>query len=528
MKSYFIKSSNLGIIIAFWLLMSSSNTILADGVITNGTTVRVHSGTYFVESGNRTIQNGAFFNIWGYTTILGTLTNLGNQDNLVIESDASGTGSLIFNGGQPLATMERYLSDGMWHMITPPTENVISNQYYFSDNPIVWLTNYHEEDDSYEYIYSLNWDMPRGQGYGYWVDESKSDVIIEIHGALGATAFSLNATSEPSLNWSDANHGYNLIGNPYSSAIDFDNEDWVFTNMEESIWVWDPGTENFKTRNTLGAGSMSNGMIPSSQGFFVRASSNNANLVIPVAAKLHNNQALYKSKLQMNEDLEYMILDVYRGNMEIAEDEVWVGFHPLASDAFDNGLDISKLKGNETATQLYFQTIKEAMSCNIMAPLNQEPKSAALYMEAPQESYYTIKVKEINLPSCTQVFLEDLKTGILQDLFIVDSYKFQASPNDLKHRFNILFNTLSTSTESVEKELVNIGAIRKTIYMDFYGDLIDKDKTIELYNTQGQILYNGKIPDGNHYQLKSPIPTQAVFVKIITQTNIITKKLILQ
>jgi hypothetical protein len=427
-----------------------------------------------------------------------------------------------------MLTVKRYLTDGRWHMISPPTEGVISHQYYFNDNPKVWLTKYHETDDSYEYIYSLNLPMPRGQGYGYWVDESKSDVIIAIHGELEAESFFLSELSEPSIQWSDGEHGYNLIGNPYSSAIDFDNVDWNFFNMEESIWVWDPATENFKTRNSSGIGSMDNGIIPSSQGFFVRASAVNAGLTIPSSSRIHDHQALYKSNNETIEDLEYMILEIYRENSDIAEDEAWIGFHPFATDTFDNGLDISKLRGNETAPQLYFRAIKQELSCNILSPLNQEAKTAPLLIDAPLDLFYTIHAKELHIPSSTKILLEDLKTGHIQDLCIENTYKFQASPNDLKHRFNIHFNTLSTSIDAVENENVIIRAVGKTIYMDFFGVLTDLDKTIEIYNTQGQILYNGEIPNGNHYQLISNIPTQAIIIKMITPTNIITKKLMLK
>ncbi|MBO6586103.1 MAG: T9SS type A sorting domain-containing protein [Gracilimonas sp.] len=69
--------------------------------------------------------------------------------------------------------------------------------------------------------------------------------------------------------------GWNLIGNPYTATIDWDDGNWTKTNMDNVIYVWDPVTGDYLDWNGI-AGSLGDGKIKPFQGFWVKANGNGA------------------------------------------------------------------------------------------------------------------------------------------------------------------------------------------------------------------------------------------------------------
>jgi len=72
-----------------------------------------------------------------------------------------------------------------------------------------------------------------------------------------------------------ADTGWNLIGNPFAATIDWDdNTNWTKTNVENTIYVWDPsangGNGEYLTWNGT-TGTLGGGLISPFQGFWVKA-----------------------------------------------------------------------------------------------------------------------------------------------------------------------------------------------------------------------------------------------------------------
>ncbi|MFA5667819.1 MAG: invasin domain 3-containing protein [Balneolaceae bacterium] len=67
-----------------------------------------------------------------------------------------------------------------------------------------------------------------------------------------------------------ADSGWNLVGNPFTATINWDDGNWTKTNMNNSIYVWDPATNDYLTWNGL-TGSLGDGKIAPFQGFWVKA-----------------------------------------------------------------------------------------------------------------------------------------------------------------------------------------------------------------------------------------------------------------
>ncbi len=72
-----------------------------------------------------------------------------------------------------------------------------------------------------------------------------------------------------------ANDGWNLIGNPYASSIDWDNDHgWIRTGLDDVVYVWSDSANNgsgaYLSWNGV-TGTLNSGIIAPLQGFWVKA-----------------------------------------------------------------------------------------------------------------------------------------------------------------------------------------------------------------------------------------------------------------
>ena len=141
-----------------------------------------------------------------------------------------------------------------------------------------------------------------GRGYMYYVfngaqlaDNSGpySDVLPLTMTATGTenplnpTAFDFSVTattrsgSETTPNYVDINsadYGWNLVGNPTPSTIDWNSSSgWTKTNMDGTIYIWDPATSSYKTWNGT-TGNLGSGKIAPFQAFWVKANASSPSL----------------------------------------------------------------------------------------------------------------------------------------------------------------------------------------------------------------------------------------------------------
>ncbi|MES1182096.1 MAG: T9SS type A sorting domain-containing protein, partial [Flavobacterium sp.] len=93
--------------------------------------------------------------------------------------------------------------------------------------------------------------------------------------------------------------GWNLIGNPYPSAIGWSDPDWTKTNISETIAVRDNGIGNFKYWDGTGIpNDIPGGVIAAGQAFWVRATDFNPGLIAHEGIKT-NEHSIYLREQQL-------------------------------------------------------------------------------------------------------------------------------------------------------------------------------------------------------------------------------------
>ncbi|WP_138430322.1 invasin domain 3-containing protein [Fodinibius saliphilus] len=81
-----------------------------------------------------------------------------------------------------------------------------------------------------------------------------------------------------------ADTGWNLVGNPWAATLDWDDSGWTKTNVDNTVYVWDPSTNSYLTWNGID-GSLNDGLIKPFQAFWVKANSSSPVLSIDKSVK---------------------------------------------------------------------------------------------------------------------------------------------------------------------------------------------------------------------------------------------------
>ena len=495
---------------------------------------------------NMTIESGAVVTVEpDHFLVTGSqITNNTGVGGLIVESDATGDGMLLLGSGTTQATVKRYLVDDMSHFISAPITDATADNLYQDHNPEVYLYEFHENDDSYNYLVPTSTPMPSGKGFSTWVDDAASDYIIaNFDGSLMSSDLTLNGSTTPSLEYTDNSHGWNLVGNPYPVPIDWTKGSWDSTNVEGTIYIWDPDVNNTNNpdgtwvwKTTAGGGTSTFYVIPGGQAFFVRTQAAGASLTIPADARtVYHVQDYYKSPREDEEDsiagypADYVIVKAVNDQ---DEDEVWISFNEYGTEGFDNGWDASKMFNSYNTLSLYVPKETRDQCLEHLPPLEEnEDRVVAVNFSTTVDGEASLILDMTHMPETVDIMLEDLKYGQMQHMEYDSVYHFVAFTDDDPDRFRIHFNRTTTGIEFQElntgmKPPVHIYAFEKNIY-------IEKEDPSATGNVMVYDLFGRQIlsqPLERTSLMKIPVNMNSAYliVKVISNNKVTTSKVFIR
>jgi PKD repeat protein len=481
---------------ADWYTATNWNINVVPG---SGVNVKIPTGrpnypvlTSNVTCGNLTIETGASVTVnYGIgLTVNGTLLNSAGNTGLVVKSG----GSLIESTTGISATVERDIPANEWHLISAPESGIVSGMFTGQ-----YLQTHNESSNAYTDVLSTTDALSVMKGYALWT--AVSPYVAQFTGTLNTGSQNYNTS------YSGSGNGWNLVGNPYPSSIDWNASGWTKSNVNGSIYIH----KNSSTWATFNGTTGTNGgtrYIAPCQGFFVEANAAGS-LAMTNSVKVHNATPFYKNSDDVVSNL--IRLEV-SGNSYTDEAVVW--FMPEATPEFDSQFDAHKLFGDIAEAAQIYTLGSTALSINTLPETNTVPVG----LHAGASGNYTISAPEIN--NFSEVSLEDTKTGVLTDL-MKNSYSFNYIPGGIENRFLLHFGPLSVAEANSPQ--VNIYGYSRTVYVD----LKNKAKgDIFIYNISGQLVAAKKEAYGmNTFSLDN---TGNYIVKIISPETILVKKLWIQ
>jgi hypothetical protein len=470
------------------------------------------SSTETIITNNLSINSGKIFKIEAAKnlTVTGVIENSGGNSGLVLESNSTGTASLIHSTVNVPATVKRYISGNAedWHFLASPVSNqVIANSswvpagtygngtgydlYVFDEPTPCWVYQLNTAPTSTDE--NPNWptvhptaNFVSGRGYLYSVQAANptNQFAGNLNNGTVSYAVTKNSSSDPLL------IGFNLIGNPYPSTIDWKaSSGWTRSNLVDSgggydMWIWNPATSNYGVYNSLaatGTNGISNFIAPM-QGFFVRADSN-ASINMTNDIRVHTGasnwfKTIHNKNYENPENIKIKI----SSQSGLGSDEVLLQF-----GASSNQAGAAKLYSTiKTAPSAYLTSEEGELTVRYLTNTTNNP-IVPLAFKPGSNGNYTVSIN-FDTANYDFVLLEDTKTKIKHDLKDNPIYDFNASVEDVSDRFLLHFEEVPIGDNTLPIRIYYNG--NKIV---FDVSLIPNETTITIFDTLGRSILEKKI-----------------------------------
>ncbi|RLD49370.1 MAG: hypothetical protein DRI94_11295, partial [Bacteroidetes bacterium] len=497
---------------------------------------------------NLTIDAGASVTINpdGYMTVNGSITNSAGTSGLIINSDDTGTGSLIQNSSSPVdASVNCYLNSGasrLWHFVSSPVTSApvsvftsTSNLYYYDESTDdYWSgTTYGSGSVSgWTAFTSGNMSVNKGYANNYFTEtlnftgQLNNNIVTS---SISAPYTDHGATAPNGVSYDDLD-GWNLIGNPYTSAIDWDDASVAHAaaHLNDAIYVWDAAAGTYKSYvNGAGTNDASQ-FIPAMQGFYVKgdATKTSGTLNIGADARVHNNQDYWKSAYTTPEN--FIRIQIKASNNYT--DETVIRILNEATFDMDNGTDAYKLfTWNKDVPQIYTNTINNTEYSVNSIPLFEE-KSFSIPLKAIQTGEkYSLNITEFNFPNM-YVYLQDNLNNTTTEIGLNDIFELTADAADSENRYELIFEKSTSGMLLAENSSVTLYPNPNKGMFYLTAGNITSEYNVIITNVTGQIIYTHKFFGNTSKIINLSNQSSGIyFVKIIFADNSsITKKVVVE
>ncbi|MBN2662168.1 MAG: discoidin domain-containing protein [Bacteroidales bacterium] len=496
------------------------------------------------ETKNLTIQTGSHLYIAPnkYLTVWGIMNQNGT---FIIQSDATGTGSFInkstVNYGIETTTVQRYISPLMWHYVSSPITSASvnlfhPNNFYFYDETIEDSWNMQNFSGGL-----MGWIFPASgsnmnimQGYITYQNQATVEFTGELN--TGEITYNLSYTDNTATHGNSIFDGWNLIGNPYPSTLNwYDNNNITKTNIDGAIYFYiDDGSGAYNNYSYFLPESYTNpypsvvlnrvsGCIPLSQSFFVKANSPGASITVNNSARIHNDVPFYKSNFEEPNQLR---LTAYNNQYT---DETILRFIPEATENYDGQLDAIKLVGYSVNVPYLFSLSDDSINLSINSLPEIDTNSILnLGFKTGTAGQFSITMNDFILPDSITPYLIDLQNNTETDLTKNNTYDFYSNIGTYRNRFKIIFKhqTNSNNNTNVINSNILIYSNKMNLFVNFI-DIPEPNTTITIFDITGKKIKDINPKNKNNVYELNYLAQGIYNVIIIQNQKIFTKKFIL-
>ena len=462
----------------------------AAGVTYSGTTPVTVSGTLQINSG-KLLKVAA-----GSQISTNVINNLAGANGLVLQSGALGSATLLNTGATASvsASVDQLLgSEQNWY-VSSPVSNATSLVVNPGTNNKLAYYNEAANPPTYVQIVDNTTALLKGQGF---VVYSKAAETYHFTGILNDGDITIHPTRTGT---SAAKRGFNLVGNPYPSFLDW--EAVGKTNVRPIIWYRTRSTGGSMVFDTYSGGvGTSNGLngmvteyIPPMQAFWVKVNADGdvGTLLFNNGMRSHKNQLLASNRLRSasNSFAEKSIIRLRITNGVNSDEAIFV-----ANDGASDGIDVwdAPKMSNENVhvPEIFSLQNGEELSINFQNNFNQG-KVFSLGFRTGEVGTFRISSTEMSaLDAGTEVVLIDKKLEHEQVLTVDTSYSFTSDATTSTNRFLLLFRNSSFLTalnSQASDEIVKVSQTPDKRISILNTSRISGLMDVAVYNSIGQLV----------------------------------------
>lgn len=340
-----------------------------------------------------------------------------------------------------------------------------------------------------------------------------------------------NGTVRVPLTYTDANHAFNAIGNPYASPISI--SDFLNANSDAitgTIWLWrktnDKTQTSYSTCNLSGyiansapggtdtSGNIviqnpfaidAKGSLNTAQGFIVKAKDASKEVIFRNDMRLQNHSnAFFRTTAAdagqvitlSNDGVDRLWLNISNGDTDPQFSQTLIAYNPVTTTDIEEGYDSENI--GTDGINLYTVHVKEGVSTNFgiqtRGSFNVEDRYYLGY-NATVAGTYTIHTDDVTgvFANGQKAYLVDNVEGVVRDITTYD-YTFTTEAGTFNDRFTVVYKaenaSLGTSTPVADVKEVKVYNNSNEIKALAPTQI----KAVVIYDMLGRTLYsNAKV-----------------------------------
>ncbi|RZK23287.1 MAG: DUF4331 domain-containing protein [Hymenobacter sp.] len=298
-----------------------------------------------------------------------------------------------------------------------------------------------------------------------------------------------------------AQSGWQLLGNPYPSPLDFSQTTAITrTNLDDAVYVYQSTGQYVGQYRSYVNNMGGSPLVAAMQGFFMRVTTpgtTTGNLALTNAARV-TTFSTAPSFNRLTTDQRPQITLSLQGNALQLADETSVYFEQGATASFDAHFDAYKLPSS-SGMNVSSYAASEELSINGLAPLDVAVATLVpLNVHVPATGTYTLNASNLaNFTSATTVLLLDAETGARINLTQQPLYSFTAAATALPGRFSLSFGPatpLATTNAALAQQVQLFPNPARGSFTLVVPTGLDRTTVAAtLYNQLGQVVLQRKL-----------------------------------
>lgn len=424
-------------------------------------------------------------------------------NNLTVNAGATLTiasgGSLITAGTitrNGTINIEHTMTDGHWHLVSSPvigaTANVFFGDYLQYFDETLASNNYIEIDNE-------TWPLNACQGYA-WRNYGKGSFTFS------GTPFTGDQSIETT---SIQANGWNLIGNPYPSSIDWE----ILDNTYGTAYTFSDNGVN------SGWGQYNNGAVTNNgprylapmQAFFISTSSAGT-FAITNAARTHEGATGYvKSVAELHQFVKL------QAQANDKTDETFIQMGNGFDEGFDRLYDGWKMAVEDNSyLHLYSKTIDGNLS------INRIPATESVQLGLRFAQNTTARINIMETAGFDLIKLEDTKLQTFHNL-MEGAYEFDWNATDSEERF--ILHLKATGVNELNAQEAQVYAWDDQVYIRMNNP--EDYNQVQVFDLSGRLIVSSSLTKTEIQSIKI-ISKGAYLVKLSGESGSLTEKIIIE
>ncbi|MDX9773640.1 MAG: T9SS type A sorting domain-containing protein [Bacteroidales bacterium] len=547
-------------------LTITGNTLTISGTVTSNGGIDASAGTVEMNgsvaqqigagvfSGNTIqdliIDNSSGVTLQGPLTVTGVVSvqngTLLSGGNLTLASTAAGTALIDGSGAGTVTgnvTMQRYLDPGFGYK-------------YFSSPFQASTVSEFGDDMDLTYSFPLFYRFDENSAYSGWLGYATGTNILN---PMAGYAVNFGELTDPktvdvtgivnngSLSVTLFNHdsvftkGFNLVGNPYPSPVDWNGPGWTKTNIDDAVYFFMAsttdqygGTYSSYVNGHSSDGSASN-IIPSMQGFFVHVSEGTypvtGTLEVSNSSRINNLTSPFLKSARANTYQCLVRATASFTDDQTSTDPLVIYFENNAEQEFDGTYDALKIFNTDMMVTNFYTVLPSQKKLSINAIPEQLDTSlyVPLGLTIYRDGEVSFRLRDVeNLPVGESVWFRDAVTGANVDMLRNNEYKVILTQGEYHGRFALAFIKSTTGITPTEESgdifsaYLSGGIVKTTI-----GFVDGSEGRITVYDVTGRSVYSMKVYEPGKYDLTIDLRQGVYIIRYTTGTKMRSIKMIL-